>query len=174
MKRFVLAVIAVLVVTGCDSAKETAKEPSMSKKETAAGAPESAPSEAYRQGMQYLEDGQVNEAIQSFAQAIQENPMDPEAYMILGQLYLRMENYGEAVQALSAAARVAPDRGDVFYFLSLAHGFNGDMEMARQSAQMSVSIFSEQRDQENFARSVALLQSLNRAGTGADAVSTAE
>jgi len=157
--------IAGLMVAGCDSAKENpAQKSAMAAKPQAPMAAEKTMTTAsYQQGMKYLKAGQVNEAVQSFAKAIHENPKDPEPYVVLGQIYIRMKNYHDAVQAFTAASRVAPDRGDIYYLLALSYGFSGQRGLAKDSAQKSVTLFSEQKDQQNFARSLALLQSLNRA-----------
>lgn len=169
MKRVILAVVAGLMIAGCDSAKkDPAQEPSMAakavKEAPAAVVKKSAvTTDFYAQGLKHLGEGDVNEAVQSFVRAIQESPADPESYLVLGQIYMRTENYGEAVQAFTAASRVAPGRGDIYYLLALAHGFNGERELAKQSAERSVEIFSQQQDEENFTRSLSLLQSFYRA-----------
>lgn len=118
-------------------------------------------SESYlNQGVRYLKEANVTEAIKNFDEAIKQDPLDTRGYMILGQTYMRLNDSSRAVDTFSAAARVAPNSGEIQYLLAVNYGLMGEMDLARQSAQKSVEIFKALQNDEDFAKSLSLLQGL--------------
>jgi Tfp pilus assembly protein PilF len=116
-------------------------------------------------GMDYLRQGDIRQAIKSFDEAIKENPKDVQGYMILGQTYMHMKEYNRAIDTLTVATQVAPDNGQAHYLLATNFGLAGNYSMARVQAQRSAEIFRKNQDENNFKRSVALLQGLPQSGS---------
>ena len=112
------------------------------------------------QGMNYLSKGDIKEAIRSFDEAIRQDPSNPENYITLGQVYLRLGNPVRAIDSFSAATRVDPFSGEAYYLLATSNAIDGRMKEAVDSAQKSVEIFMQERNEERFKKSLALLKSL--------------
>ncbi len=116
--------------------------------------------ELVEEGINHLHEAEIAEAIQSFDEAIRENPLDPEPYVILGQTYIRLKQYDRAIDTFSAAERIAPQRGDIQYLLAISYGLKGQEDLARESARRSIELFRQDKDEENFLKALALLQGL--------------
>ena len=111
-------------------------------------------------GLQHLQQGDIKDAIKSFDEAIRENPKDVQGYLILGQTYMHLKEYNRAIDTFMVATRVDPENGEAHYLLATNFGLAGNYEMARLQAQKCVEIFRRTKDENNFKRSVALLQGL--------------
>ena len=153
MKKWCIVFGILLCVFGCEQKKEV-------KIEIPAAQPQTATHDFMQEGVQYLQEANVPDAIRSFDEAIKKNPTDPQPYMILGQTYMRINDYTRAVDTFSAALRVSPNKGELHYLIAVNYGLAGDMELARKNAEASIEIFRQQKDEENFLRALTLLQGL--------------
>ncbi len=102
----------------------------------------------------------VQEAIKKFDMAIKQDPTNVNNYMVLGQVYMRLQNYDRAIDSLSAAVRVDPSSGEAFYLLSLSQNLKGDRDEAVGSAKKSAEIFMQKKDAEKLKQSLALVKTL--------------
>jgi len=66
-----------------------------------------------------LISGNLNEAVNYYNLAIQQNPKFPEAYMGLGMAYKELGRYQEAYLATSKAIKLRPDYFQAYYNLGL-------------------------------------------------------
>jgi tetratricopeptide (TPR) repeat protein len=153
MKNLIVAVGLMALVAGCgknpaDSQTEMAQPP--------------AQEDFLQKGVQSLTNGDVVTAIKSFDDAIKQNPVDPKPYMILGQTYMHLKEYNRAIDTYSAALRVSPDKGMVYYLLAINYGLAGKFDMAKKNAEASIEIFRQNKDEQNFLRAVSLLQGLSK------------
>lgn len=115
-----------------------------------------------KEGIQHLQEANPTEAIKSFNAAIKSNPGDMSGYIVLSETYMRMQEYNRAIDSLTAASRVAPDQGQIYYLLAINYGLIGDKEQAQENAKKSAEIFQMQKDQQNFVKSLALWQGIMR------------
>jgi predicted Zn-dependent protease len=92
--------------------------------------------------------------------SIRINPSEPEAYLLLGQILLKVQEYDHAADFLDMTAKNFPDNGTVFYMLSIANKLDGKKLPAVLAARHSVEIFQAQQDRQNMLNSAALLQEL--------------
>ncbi len=153
MKKVAIVMLMAGLVAGCGSPQSGAKK-------TSKAAQEMAQNKFLNEGILHLQKADTGKAVKSFDMAIKQNPTDPRGYIILGQTYMRMNDYDRAIDSLSAASYVAPDQGEVFYLLAINHRLAGNSTLAKQSAQKSIDLFRQKQDAENFKRSLALLKSL--------------
>ena len=161
MRNLLIVLAMVVFVAGCGEAKKTdsAKLSSAEDKAGMAAAPIAA-NPMIAAGVQHLQQGEIKDAIKSFDEAIRENPKDVQGYLILGQTYMHLKEYNRAIDTFMVATRVEPENGEAHYLLATNFGLAGNYEMARLQAQKCVEIFRRTKDEDNFKRSVALLQGL--------------
>lgn len=170
MRNLYIVLAMMVMLAGCGEAKkaETTKVNVPTKNKgmvmQAMAGSTSSPNSMLASGMDSLRQGDVRQAIKSFDEAIRENPKNVEGYMILGQTYMYMKEYNRAIDTLTVATRVAPDNGQAHYLLATNFGLAGNYQMARVQAQRSAEIFRKNQDENNFKRSVALLQGLPSSG----------
>ena len=162
ISRLVVASGLLMLLIGCGS---NTNQTSSQASPASASVPEAAMlknQSHINEGMQELHDSNVTAAIKSFDEAIKQNPKNPQGYLVLGQTYLRLKDYDRAIDTFSAAVRVAPRNGEAYYLLAVSYGLAGNGDMARENAQKSVTIFQNEKNQEKFVRSVALLKGLSK------------
>ena len=73
------------------------------------------------EGLRYADEGNWNEALKSFRQAIAVNPRHANAHIHLGDAYLSSGKYEEAFAAYREAVRVAPLNPEAHYGLGAAY-----------------------------------------------------
>lgn len=162
MKQWIL-ILMMLVMAGCGSNESAQTFQGVQVKK-----------DLVAQGMQLLGDSKVPEALRKFDEAIKQDPTNEQNYMVLGQVYLRLNNVDRAIDTLSAGLRVAPNNGELHYLLATSKALNGNREEAVKHAQRSVDIFLQQRDEERFKRSLALLKGIvDNASEGASSTAAA-
>ncbi|MFP4473795.1 MAG: tetratricopeptide repeat protein [Candidatus Omnitrophota bacterium] len=157
MKRIAILALTVCVLAGCGQPepKQAEKTPAVSPdqgREVSDGHIQTA--------VGYLQEAQVAEAIAEFDKAIRSDPSNVQAYLLLAQVYMRMNEFDRAVDTYLAAQRVEPDSGEIYYLLAIANGLRGQKDLAVQNAEKSLMIFQKEQNQENFRRALALLQGL--------------
>ena len=92
--------------------------------------------------------------------SIKINPSEPAAYLLLGQILLKVQEYGHAADFLDEAAKTFPDDGTVSYMLSVADKMAGRKLPAVLAARHSIEVFQAQQDRDNMLKSAALLHEL--------------
>src|SRR3990172_5077218 len=135
MKRYAMLVLAAALMAGCGSREE---------KTTLQGVEEKG-NQYISQGMKYLGQSDIPRAIQSFDQAIKQEPNNPSHYIVLGQVYMRLKNYARAVDSLLGAVRVDPMNGEAYYLLAVSQELLGNKDKAVEAAQKSVEIFMSKK-----------------------------
>lgn len=111
-------------------------------------------------GMQQLSEADVTDAIKTFGEVIKLDPTDTRGYFVLVQTYIRLQNFENASNVLDTIIKLDPENGQAFYLKAITSGFLGQKDIAMVAAQKSAQIFQEKRDEENFKKSIALVQSL--------------
>jgi tetratricopeptide (TPR) repeat protein len=158
MKKFIV-LLMVVFIAGCGSKKSADKFEGIKSENN-----------YVKQGMQYLQAGDVQKAVQSFDKAIKADPLNPENYLVLGQVYLRLNNFARASDSFAAAIKVSPDNGAAYYMLAQSQMLYGQREEAIKSVQRSVEIFKAQKDEKRFMNALVLLKSLAQAQPAIPAV----
>ena len=156
MKTWIIVLVALLSVVGCNS-REQAKEKSVAPDQALV---KQAAAKLMQQGVQFLNQKDISKAVVSFQGAIQVDPTDLQPYMVLSEIFLSLKSYLEAIAVLERAANTFPDNGYVFYMLSLANESNGAALPAVLAARRSAELFQAQNNQEGFQQSVLLMQRL--------------
>lgn len=153
MKRvFFYSILSVLLVScGAPSSRDADKSASAQKNVN-----------YVEQGMNFLAQADVPRAIASFDQAIRNDPANPANYLILGQVYLRLENFDRAADTLQAAARVDPNNGEIFYLLATSRMKQGPeyRDQALKAAQRCAEIYYQQEDRERLEHALVLVKTL--------------
>jgi len=158
-KQFFLILIAIIFVSCGPKPAEEEVHSSRGAMQQKVNAQKS--EDFLRKGSQELSKGNVASAINNFNDAIKNNPRDSRGYLILGQTYLRLKQYDRAIDVFKAEINFDPDNGQIQYLLAMSYALNGEAALAVPHAQRSVEIFQDSQDQENFVKSLALLQGLN-------------
>ncbi|HPB67342.1 MAG TPA: tetratricopeptide repeat protein [Candidatus Omnitrophota bacterium] len=153
MKRGCLIFAIMICAFGCEQKKEVKLEVPV---------PTPAAHDFMKDGIEYLEQAKVPEAIKSFDEAIKQNPVDPQPYLLLGQTYMRISDYTRAIDTFSAALRVSPDKGSLHYLIAVNYRLMGDVELARKNVEASIEFFRQKQDEKNFLMALALLQELSQ------------
>ncbi|MFC1510487.1 tetratricopeptide repeat protein [Candidatus Omnitrophota bacterium] len=149
MKRFLCVMLLVLFVAGCGKAKDD---------HTFQGV--EAETDFIVKGIQLLSERDFTKAIRNFDMAIKAEPTNVENYLTIGQIYLRLKNYEQARNLFEIATKLAPMKGQTYFFLAISEELNGNREKAVEVAQKSAVIYMKQRDQEGFRRAATLIQDL--------------
>lgn len=171
MKKYFVMVTLVIFALGCGQAEDTQKA---TMKKSSPGSSAKAQS-LIATGMESLNNQDITSALKNFDEAIKIDPQNADNYMVLGQVYLRLRNYDRAVDTFNAGTRVAPDNGELYYFLGAAnavrHAMSEDgskkefyLNEGILAAKKSVEIFVAAKDEEKFKRAVVLLKSLQEGG----------
>ncbi len=107
-----------------------------------------------------LQNKDLKSAVASLEASIQVNPTVPDAYLLLGQILLKVQEFPRAEQFLDEAAKTFPDNGTIFYMLSVASRMNGKKLPAVLASRRAVEIFQQAQDKDNMLKSAVLLQDL--------------
>ena len=107
-----------------------------------------------------LQNKDLKSTIIDLETSIKINPSEPEAYLLLGQILLKLQEYDHAAEFLTVAGNAFPDNGTVFYMLSIANKMSGKKVQAVLAARHSIEVFQAQQDRDNMLKSAALLHDL--------------
>jgi outer membrane protein assembly factor BamD (BamD/ComL family) len=151
MKRNILVLMAILSLVGCQ--KQEAQGPEVDQKKDVGH-------KLILKSFSDLQNKDLKSAIIDLETSIKVNPSEPEAYLLMGQILLKVEEYGHAQEFLDQAAKTFPDNGTVFYMLSISNKMIGKKLPAVLAARHSVEIFQAQQDRDNMLKSAALLHEL--------------
>lgn len=127
-------------------------------------APMGAKGEKYiQEGVDYLNKAELADAIKSFNKAVALNPRDPKPYFILAEVYMRLNNYENAIANLNNVIALESDNGPAFYFLGICKGLSGNRKEAIVDIEHSVAIFQQKKDEVNFKKALTTLQQMMQA-----------
>ncbi|MDP8212814.1 MAG: tetratricopeptide repeat protein [Candidatus Zapsychrus exili] len=149
MRKLFILILLAIIVSGCaqDSTKAVSEE--------------SKPIVNYlEEGKKSLQEGDIAGAISNLDRAVIQNPRDLTGYVILGQLYMRLNNVPKAIEVLLASTRVRQDNGEVYYLLANCFMILGKSTEAIETAKKSVDIFLKQKEEGRLKKSLVLLKSL--------------
>lgn len=96
----------------------------------AAENPEDQAQELFLQGVDALNQGNSNAALEKFNEALKLDPEIPEAYINRGIALRRLEQYVEAVADFDKALKLAPKSPEAFYNRALAYSLSGVYDKA--------------------------------------------
>ncbi len=93
----------------------------------------------FNMGLTHLREGRPEQAIESFKQAIKEDPKNPYFYKALGQGYLTVKKYSDAAAAFHKALELNPYYVDVHNDLGTALCASGKLEEGRKEFMSALS-----------------------------------
>ena len=149
MKRFLCVMLLAVFVAGCGQAKDEHAFQGIE-----------AETDFIVKGVQLLGERDFAKAMRNFDMAIKAEPTNVENYLTVGQIYLRLKNYEQARNLFAVATKLAPFKGQTYFFLAISEELNGNREKAVEIAQKSAVIYMKQRNQQGFRRAVTLIQDL--------------
>ena len=152
MKKTLFILIALLALAGCQK-QESQQQPDMDQRKEISR-------KLIVKGLNDLQNKDLNATIMDLETSIKINPSEPEAYLLLGQILLKVQEYDHAAEFLDIAGKVFPDDGTIFYMLSIADKMSGKRLPSVLAARHSFEIFQAQKDRDNMLKSAALLHEL--------------
>lgn len=157
MKQSLIVLFILLSIAGCNSRERT---PAQKSAPSDTSTPQQASAKLMQQGVEFINQKDIAKAVVSFEGAIQVDPSNPQPYLVLSEIFLRMQSYPQAIEILERAVKVFPDNGYVFYLLSLANQGNKTPLPAVLAARRSAELFQVQNNQEGYKQSMLLMESL--------------
>lgn len=152
MKKTLFILIALFALAGCQK-QETQQAPTMDQRKEIGH-------KLIMKGLNDLQNKDLNATIMDLETSIKINPSEPEAYLLLGQILLKLQEFDHAADFLEIAGKTFPDNGTIFYMLSVADRMAGKKLPAVLAARHSVEIFQAQQDRDNMLKSMALLHEI--------------
>lgn len=169
MKALFYSLVVIFLLSGCGKAKEPAT--SEVKKEftkISSGSGDQARfDKLLNEGALLLSKGYVPAALQAFDEAIKINPNDPRGYVVLGETYIRLKQLDPAIETFKRILAFSPENPEAYYLIGMAHGLKGERDVAAQYAQKSMQLAQNQKNEEMFIRSAAMLKGLADAAQSA-------
>jgi len=154
MKRALPIVVAGMMLAGCQhQQQEASQQPTMDQRQEIAR-------KLIVKGLNDLQNKDLKSCIVDLETSIKIDPTQPEGYLLLGQILLKLQQYDHASDFLDQAAKVLPDNGTIFYMLAVADQMDGKKLPAALAARHSVEIFQNQQDRDNMLKSAALLHDI--------------
>ena len=83
-----------------------------------------------KQGNEYFEKGQYDEAILNFNHALEISPEYAEAYVMRGKAYDKKGGYDHAIKDFNRALEINPEYAEVYYHLGLTYKQKGQYDEA--------------------------------------------
>ena len=96
-----------------------------------------------RAGTYYYERGDLNKALQKYAQALELNPESTDAFTGAGNVALLKKKYPEALRLYQMAEEVEPMNAQVKFNLGLAYARMGDMGASERKFEEALQIFPD-------------------------------
>jgi predicted Zn-dependent protease len=152
MKRNLLILVAVIALAGCQKPADQ-QQPDMNQRKDIGH-------KLIMKAMTDLQNKDLKSTFVDLETSIKINPSEPEAYLLLGQILLKVQQYDHAAEFLDMAGKNFPDDGTVFYMLAIANKMSGKKLPAVLAARHSVEVFQAQQDRDNMLKSAALLHEL--------------
>jgi len=113
-----------------------------------------------QQGKSQLDVHNIKGAINSFQEAIAENPNDIEAHLMLGEIHLKEKDYERSIEHFKKASELQPNNGNTFLYLAECYGLLENREGALKYVKKSMVVFKEKSDEKSFKKATALLHML--------------
>ncbi|MBF0478264.1 MAG: tetratricopeptide repeat protein [Candidatus Omnitrophica bacterium] len=145
MNKLLSILVLALCVSGCGSPKDKAR---VSEKKASYVQVASA----------LLAEQKVKEAALVLNQGIKAEPQNPENYILLGEIYMRIGDFEQALGVLTVAEKISPDNPGVYYMMAMNYGFNKDFQNGISAAKKSAELFLKKDDQERFQKAAALVK----------------
>lgn len=142
MKNVMCLLIIMLFIAGCGSPASRREK------------------DLIRQGKSQLDKNNIEDAINSFQEAIDENPKGIKARYMLGEIYLKNKDYERSIEHFKEASELQPDNGNVFLSLAKCYGLLENREEALNYVKKSISIFIDQNDEKSYRKATDLLHML--------------
>jgi uncharacterized protein HemY len=152
MKKTLVTLIAIIALAGCQK-QESQPQPTVDQRKEIGH-------KLIMKSLTDLQNKDLNSTIMDLETSIKINPSEPEAYLLLGQILLKIQEFDHAADFLEITAKTFPDDGTVFYMLSIADKMSGKKLQAVLAARHSFEVFQAQQDRDNMLKSAALLHEL--------------
>ena len=153
MKKNLIVLIALMALVGCQKQETPQAQPNGDQRKEVGH-------KLIMKSLTDLQNKDLKSTIVDLETSIKINPSEPEAYLLLGQILLKVQEFDHAADFLDMAAKTFPDNGTVFYMLSIANKMAGKKLPAVLAARHSVELFQAQQDRDNMLKSAALLHEL--------------
>lgn len=149
--------MVVSLFAGCNSRERASKN---EQKSFDPSLPQQAAVKLMQQGVEFLNEKDIARAVVSFEGAIKVDPRNLQPYIVLAEIFMRMQSYQDAIRVLERAVNVFPENGNIFYMLSLANQGNNTPLPAVLAARKSVELFQAQNNEEGYKKAMLLMDSL--------------
>jgi len=153
MKKTLFMLITLFALVGCQKQDAQQQQPDMDQRKDVAH-------KLIVKSLNDLQNKDLKSTIMDLEGSIKIDPTEPEAYMLLGQILLKVQEFDHAADFLDMAGKQFPDNGTIFYMLSIANRMDGKKLPAVLAARHSVELFQAQQDRDNMLKSAALLHDL--------------
>ena len=153
MKKFLIVLISLFALAGCQNQENQQQQPNVDQRKDIGH-------KLILKSSNDLQNKDLKSSILDLETSIKVNPSEPEAYLLLGQILLKIQEYDHAVEFLDMAAKTFPDNGTVFYMLSISNKMSGKKLPAVLAARHSFEVFQAKQDRDNMLKSAALLHEL--------------
>ena len=150
MRKIILVLSLALMIAGCQQNSQQQSAPPNDRQEMA--------KKLFAQSILLLQQKDLKGAIASLEGSIKVDPVDPNPYLVLGQILIKVQQYDQAVIFLDQTAKNFPNNGTVFYMMSVANKMAGKNLPAVLAARRSFDIFKADGDQDNAKASAILLE----------------
>ena len=153
MRLLIVLLVSIVCVTGCQKKQQAVDS----------GIPQERQEMAKKLIVKSLADLQnkdLKSAVSTLEASIKLNPTSSDAYLLLGQILLKVQEYKRAAEFLDDAAKIFPNNGTIFYMLAIANRMDGKKLPAVLAARRAVELFQEAQDKDNMLKSAVLLQDL--------------
>ena len=161
MKALFYGLVMMFLLSGCGKAQNEVSE--VKQEVLASGTVAEDPARSEKmivEGSALLNKGYVPAALKAFDEAIKASPEDPRGYIALGETYLRLKKMDPAIETFKMILNFSPENAEAYYLIGMAHGLKGERDMAAQYAQKSMLLAQNQKNEEIFIKSAAMLKSL--------------
>lgn len=116
------------------------------------------------QGIELLAQKDISGALKSFDTAIKKDPENLTNYIVLSQVYFKLQNYKRSADTLAAGLRLAPQNGEIYFLLAVSLSQEKEnIDSAILAAQKSTELFIQQKNEEGLKKAVNLLRILKAA-----------
>lgn len=154
MKFFTYLVVLTVLLVGCGKSDTTTKN--SKNKEVKA----KMMNNHLEQGIANLKNGDVKKSIEELHLALKQDPKNVQIYLMLGDIYMHVKAYDEAIKYLGVAVQLDPNNGMTFVSVAKCYGLMGNQDEAIKSIKRSIILFKSQNDEKNYQGAAMLLKSL--------------
>lgn len=149
MIKVILTIFVVMCLFGCSPAKETGMFPKTDSQQT------------LEEGLNYLAQGDVARALESFQMVTLMDPSNIQVYFILGQVYMRLGAFDSVIAAAEEILKRDPQNGAAYLLIAGSYDLMGQTEQAVEMVKIAILAYQESQDVEGLQRSLALLEQLS-------------